>query len=301
MSKVVRVRLSGGEARLGSVPAADVARLLLGVQRAAARASGAVLRRGVKKTGRWGKVIEDAVRFRLVGIEEGSVVGILELPAVETGADQLELDAGSLGEAALVATIRTAAGETDDADVARALVRMVERLGVGSRYEAVTFETDIPGAPSRVVVDGAACRRLQQLAASEPEPRADTLVGLLVEADFESYTARLRAADGQRIIVDFDEEQADDIKKALRGRAELVGEVAYDSLTAQAVRVDLRAITRAEQLAMSLDPGEFWVDVIIDKLRAEHSGIQPITDPAVLAAKDLTDEEADALLAALES
>lgn len=300
MNRVVRVRLAGPQAQLGSVPAADVARLLLGVERAVARASGAVLRRRVKSTGRWGRLIEDAVRFRLVGIEAGSVVGVLELPAVERGGDQLEFDVTTLGESALIAALRTAAGDEEDVDVARAFVKLTEELSVGTRYSAVTFETDIPGAPRRVIVDQAARARLERIVRAGPDRRADTLVGALVEADFESHTARLRAADGQSVAVSFDEDQADDIKQTLRGRAQLIGEVTYDPLTSHAVKVEVRAIARAEQMGMQLETDDFWTDVTVDQLWQQR-GTDPVTDPAVLVADDLTDEEAEELFAALGS
>jgi len=299
MSSVVRVRLSGGEARLGSIPAADVANLLLGAQRAMARATGGVLRRPIKPTGRWGRAIEEAVRFRLVGIEEGSVVGILELPTVEPDPSQLELDPSTLGETALGYALRTAAGEADDVDVARAFVKLLDQVGVGSRYEAVTFETDLPNVPRQVVIDAPARDRLAGLAAAAPEPKADTLVGVLFEADFEAFTARLRAADGRLVLVSFDEDQANDIKRALRGRAEVVGEVSYDPATSQAVKVELRSIAQAVQLEMGLETEDFWSEVSIDQLQVER-GVEPVADPTVLTGQEITDEEAEALLAALE-
>lgn len=300
MGEVVRVRLVGDEAALGSVPAADVAHLLLGVQVVAARAGGVVRRRRLKRTGRWGKAIEDAVRFRLVGIEAGSVVGVLELPDTEPELDQLDVDAATLGESAMIAALRTGAGEEDDVDIARAFVRLTDRLGIGTRYEAVAFETSLPGAPGEVRIDAVARRRLEAVVDSGAAQRADTLVGVLFEADFESFTAKLRAHDGQAITVRFDEDQADDIKQALRSTARLVGEVTYDPATSLAIRVDLRTLTTAEQLSMDLETDDFWTDLTVDQLRAQQ-GVQPVEDPDVLLAVDLSDDEAEELLAALES
>lgn len=300
MSGVLRVRLTGAEARLGRIPASDIAKLLLGVERAVARATGEVLGRRLRQTGRWGKLIESAVRFRLVGIEEGSVVGILELPELEPEPDTLNFDVSTLGELGLVAALKTAVGQTADSYVARAFVTLADRVGVGGRYEAVTFETDVDGAPERVVVDAAARERLFEVAEQDlPEPRADTLVGVLVEADFEHLTARLRASDGQPVAVSFDEDQADEIQEALRRPAELVGEITYDPHSSQAVKVELRAITRAEQLAMHLETGEFWREVTIEDLSAER-GIEPVTEAREFGDPELTDEEAEAFLAALD-
>lgn len=301
MGRMLRVALTGDHARLGQVPAADVAHLLLGLERAVARASGGALGRRVKNTGRWGKAIESAVRFRLLGIEEGSVVGILELPKLESQPDALDFDIATLGELALVSTLRIVGGEAAHPDVAGVFVAMADRIGIGSRYDAITFDTDAPGAPERVVLDELALDRLRRMAEqASPERRADTLVGVLVEADFERHTARLRTADGGPVGVTFGEDQFEEIQEALRRPAQLVGEIAYDPETARAVSVKLRAITRAEQLAMSLDAGEFWRDVTIDELRRER-GMEPVHDIAQLGDPELTEDEIDAFLAALES
>jgi len=50
MNTVLRVRLTGDDAQLGRVAAGDVARMLLGVERAVARAAGHVIGRQVKPT-----------------------------------------------------------------------------------------------------------------------------------------------------------------------------------------------------------------------------------------------------------
>lgn len=300
MSTVVRVHLTGGDAELGSVPAADVAHLLLGVQAVTARASGAVLQRSMKRTGRWGKTIEDAVRFRLVGVEPGSVVGVLELPEVTLDPDQLDLDVTTLGESALIAALHTGVGKADHIEVARAFVKLTERLGIGTRYEALTFETSLPGVPAQVRIDAVVRERLEELVQVGATQRADMLVGVLFEADFESFTAKLRAPHGQPIAVSFDEDQADDIKQALREKAQLLGEVTYAPATSQAIRVDLRAINRAEQLGIELETDDFWTDMTVEQLQTAHS-VLPVDDPDVLLGTDLTTDEADELLAALDS
>lgn len=301
MSGVLRVRLSGGDARLGAVPASDVAKLLVGVERAVARGVAEVLGRRVKPTGRWGAVIESAVHFRLVGIEPGSVVSVLELPEVAPDPDMLEIDVSTLGEMGVSAALKTARGEAADPDVAAAFVKLVEQIGLGSRYETVTLDSDTRDAGESVVLDARARVRLEQVAAKgSPEVRPDTLVGVLVEADFERMSARLRSPDGQSVAVNFDEELADDIQEVLRSSAELVGQIEYDPDLARAVTVELRTITRAEQLAMDLEPGEFWENVTIDDLRSRH-GVEPVRSDVELGDPDLTDDEAEAFLAALIS
>lgn len=299
MSTVLRVRMTGAAAELGSVPASDVAKLLLGVERAVARGAGVVLGRQVQTTGRWGKTIEDAVRFRLVGIESGSVVGVLELPTVEPEPGTLEFDASTLGELGLLSTLATASGESDDADIAGELVKLADSVGVGRRYDGVIFGTEVEGRVREVTIDAPARDRLHRVATAMQAPeRPDTLIGVLVEADFERFTARLRGGDGGSVAVEFDEPQADAIQEALRAPAELVGQISYDPKTARAIKVELRTITRAEQLAMNLEPGEFWHDLTIEELRAQHA-VRPVTADSALGDDALTDEEADAFLAAL--
>lgn len=301
MSSVLRVRLSGGDARLGAVPATDVAKLLIGVERAVARGVAEVLGRRVKPTGRWGAVIESAVHFRLVGIESGSVVAVLELPEVPPDPGTLDMDVGTLGEMGVASALKTLRGDAANPDVAAAFVRLIDHIGVGSRYDAVTFDADLADVGGSVVLDEGAGTRLRRVAAQiASEVRQDTLVGVLVEADFENMTARLRSSDGQRIAVTFEETLADDIQEALRRPAEVVGQIEYDPDRARAVTVELRAITRAEQLAMELEPGEFWDDVTIDDLRA-RAGVEPITTDVELSDPELTDGEAEAFLAALTS
>jgi hypothetical protein len=109
MSTVLRVRLTGEDAELGHVAAGDVARMLLGVERAVARAAGHVIGRQVKPTGRRGRTIEETTRFRLLGIERGSVVGVLELPEEVADNGALDLDTPSLGDLALESALATAA------------------------------------------------------------------------------------------------------------------------------------------------------------------------------------------------
>lgn len=299
MTTVVRARLTGDAAELGSVLASDVAKLVLGVERAVARGAGAVLGRQVRATGRWEKVIENAVRFRLVGIEAGSVVGVLELPTVEPELHALELDAGTLGERGLQAALRTAAGERDDADIAAELVKLADSVGVGRRCDGITFGADIDGRQHEVTLDAPARGRLHQAAtATQAHARPDTLAGVLVEADFEKLTARLRSGDSGSVAVEFDEPQADAIQEALRAPAELVRQISYDPKTARAIRVELRTITRAEQLAMNLEPGDFWQDLTVDELRQQHA-VPPVTAETELGDDAVSDEEADAFLAAL--
>ncbi|MBA3838995.1 MAG: hypothetical protein H0X55_01660 [Thermoleophilaceae bacterium] len=130
-----------------------------------------------------------------------------------------------------------------------------------------------------------------------PSARDDSLVGVLVEADFESNTARLRTTDGQRIAIRFETELADNIQEGLRRQSEFRGEVSYDPKTLEARSVSLRSIVRGDQLVMGFDAGDFWAPDEIDKLAAERE-IRRVEDVDTLRDREASDEEVDRLLAA---
>ncbi len=302
MGKVVQARLTGPAATLGQVAAADVAYLFLGLERAIARASGHILGRRVKARGRREALIASASRLRLVSIEPGSVVGVLELPDVQGGEDDLDIgEVATLSEAALVQTIETASGRrTGYRDVTRTLVNLADQLGIGSRYDAFTIEIRDGGhAAESAVVDSARREHLRRAAGlPSPESAEDTVVGALVEADFENLTARLRTAANQPVEVKFEFEQADDVQKALRGQAEVVGEVTYDPESLVAKSVHVRSVTRAEQLRIGLDTGEFWSTRSVGDLATER-GFQPVRDASALRDTSLSEQDVDAFLEAI--
>jgi hypothetical protein len=134
MTTVLRVSLTGRDAELGKVAAADFARLLIGVERVVARAAGHVIGRQVKPTGRRGRTIEHATHFRLLAVETGSVVGVLELADAPEDDETLDLEAAGLGELALDAALATiTAPEPAQLDVAEAFVRLTSSGAVRRR------------------------------------------------------------------------------------------------------------------------------------------------------------------------
>lgn len=301
MVTTLRVGLEGEDAHLGEVPAADVGRLLIGAERMVAKASGHVLRRQVRATGRWGSVIEQSVRFRLVRLEENSVVGVLQLPDPPALPDGLDLDAESLGELALGYALRTAAEQEQDfPDVAGAIADWAEDCGVGVRYTALRLEP-VNGAPiERIRVDTAVVERLRLLAARlEPDTREDTVTGIVYEADFERNRAHVRTATGDNVVVDFGPELRDDIQRALRSRASLVGEVDYEPITSRVKAIHLREVRSPEQLTLRIGPEEFRHNATVEELRAiQHVG--PLTSLDAIQDTSITDEEAAAFLEAME-
>lgn len=299
MATILRVALQGPDARLGTVPATDVARMLLGIQRVVARASGHIVGRQVRPTGRWGVLIENAVRFRLVGLEEGSLVSVLQLPDLPPTDNTFGLEVESLGELALSRALHVAAGDSAEPDVAEAFADWADELGIGARYTAINLESSNGATPRRVVVDPPAVDRLRAAAAHrETAPREEMLTGLLFEADFERDTAHLRAPDGTSVAVTFGGDLSDDIHRALRQRASLVGEVHYDPITALAVSIRLREISRPEQLRIDLAPEAFFANPTVSDLRQGHR--RPAGDDlGRVQDTEAKPEDVDAFLAAL--
>jgi hypothetical protein len=300
MDQFLRVRLEGEEAELGRVAASDFARLLLGTQSAIQRAAGHVIGRALRETGRPGRVIEDSTRLRLVAIEQGSVIAVLEAPGRTLDPDSLDLTDRGLGELAIDKALGIAAGdEPDMPDVADAFARMADEVGIGRRYDAVSFEQSGGRRDHPVKIDISALERLRAAATRRPTAKDDSVMGVLVEADFESYTARLRGSDATKTQVQFPPELADEIQQALREPARLRGEVRYDPKTSEAREVQLRQIVRGVQLAFGLEPGDFWTSRTVDEI-ADELGIAAADSLEGLRDHEATDDEVDRMLAALE-
>ena len=299
MSKRIRAGLSGPNAELGKVPAADVAHFLLGLERTAARAAMTLLGK-TGGVGRRGRVVENAVRLKLHSVSPGSIIAELEVPDVQFEDPDLGLDVQTLGDQAIEKTIATAKAEDGaNPEIAEALVSMLNELGVGERYESAWLEP--VGQPGqRVVIDGDARLRLGIIAANLPTlPREDRVVGTLVEADFEKRTARLRTPDGKAVLVQFGDDVADEIQHALRKPAEFEGRVSFDPRTSFATSVEVRQVTRADQLALGLQSDAFWNDPTMDELIRDR-GARAIEDFSLVKDESATPDEIDAFMAALE-
>jgi hypothetical protein len=296
----LRVRLEGQSAELGEVAASDFARLLLGTQSAIQRAAGHVIGRQNRETGRPGKVIEDSTRLRLVGIERGSIVAVLVSPKRAADPHSLDLTDPALGELAVDTALRTAAGGPDaHSDIADAFVRMADEIGLGRRFDAITFERQRGSEVTMVRIDPSHRETLRVVAQKPPAARDDSVVGVLVEADFENLTARLRGHAGVKTSVSFSPDLADGIYEALRASARLRGEVRYDPKTSEARSIDLSDIELGDQLTIGLEPGDFWHHHALDELAA-RSGVSAVADTTSLRDDEATDDEIDRLMAALE-
>jgi hypothetical protein len=255
VDRFIRAVLEGDDAAPGRIAAADVARLLLGMQSVLRRAAHVVLGRPRPTlTGRYGKAIEDATRLRLVRVEAGSFASVLALPDISTDADDLGLDGTvhDLGYRAFdhLLNVLQVSEPGIDPGLARAIGQLAEDVNVGSRVSLIRLET--LAAEGRVAVIDGSTRRAMELAASQPERRPDTVYGRLVEADFENNKARLRQPTGEAVTVTFDESLADDIQAALREPSVFVGDIIYNRPTGLDIRIALdHVVGPDEQLALS--------------------------------------------------
>jgi hypothetical protein len=302
----LRIELKGEDAYLGKVPASDVARLLMGVDRALARAATVVLGRPKTRSGRYKAVVEESSRLRLRAIEGGSVIPVLEVGEDGEHVGALDIDVASLGESAVDLLLDTADATRPDPHrdhvVAQALLDLGDSLHIGERYDALTFEYRHRTAsqPRRVRLDASVRSRLREVVVDvPPSVRDDTVVGTLVEADFESWTARLRGPMQAAVTVNFDEELADAIQEALRQPAAFEGEVAYDADTFNARSVKLRRVTTGRQTSLlDFDPDEFWHERSLTELAAEQGTGRPL-DPEQLFNTDASEEDREAFMSAL--
>lgn len=303
MARIIRAKLAGPEAQLGDVAAADVAKLIIGLERALAHAAYVALgtSRG-SQSGRHRAAIERSTRLRFVGVEPGSVIELLALPDLAASTDdELPLAVTDLGGAAFDELLRAISSTADDVDVelASAIAQLGDELAIGERNEYVSFaELDSVSEllQAGAVLDRTVRVRMHAIADRPQRSHDDTLVGTLVEADFERGTARLQPTIGIAVVVTFPDEMADDIHDALRQPAQLQGEVRFDPRTAIAREIRLRRVTRADQLV--LGGQTFFVQPTVSKLASEQ-GVGVVAEPAELSDADLTPEERAAFLAPL--
>lgn len=302
MSRILKVRLTGPDARPGRIAAGDVARLITGLERAIARAAYLVLgrpRQGV--TGRHTTAVEAASRLRFVGTEGGSFVELLALPVAAQGDDNgLDLQVEDLSGRAfdrLVAFIQ-APGDNADTQLAAAVAQLADELGIGERADTLSLGEPDPAQPS-AVVDMGVRQQMHRLSRRPPSQREDLVVGTLFEADFERHTARLRMPAGRgTVTVTFPADMADDIQRALRSEAQLEGQVQYDRQTGTATSIETRALVRAEQLLLHEGDWSFTEHFSVAELQ-QRQGVEGRVNLAGLVTDDLTEDERDAFVAAL--
>ena len=298
------LRLTGDNARLGELYASDLARLIDGVERAVGRTAAQLAGRAPRTAGRLPKAIARAAKLRVIDIKEGSLVLELAPPDALSGheaveQEALDLDDSLLAESAIRTVIEVLSGsETGFPETTMAINQLAEDLDIGERYDALAL-TQPGDVPHEAVLDSTARKRLS--AAAQQPTRSDdagALVGILYQADFEKNTARLRTPYGASVSVRFDDDHAQRIKEALRESSQLQGRITYSQTTSAIVSVDLTEITPTEQLVMP-DIEDFWVKRSLEEL-AEAQGVGVVESIKMLQDDTISDEEAEAFIAALE-
>jgi hypothetical protein len=277
-----RATLRGSEAALGVMRASDIARLIMGLESAVAAAAYAALgkpRRG--STGRHRAAVEAASRLHFQNVEPGSVVAVLRLPRLaEVTDDTFDVEVDDLAGAALDRLVASFARPDDQVDtgIAKALADLGQELGIGERHH----ELLLTSPRSSVVghLDASARERMRRLADAPLGRQPDVILGTLHEADFDRRTARLHAATGETVTVEFPAELDDEIQEALRAPAAFEGIISFDPATSIVRRVEVRRISTPEPLPF--DTSAFWETTSVEDL-AHDQGIEPATFEAPLA------------------
>ncbi len=299
----LRVHIEGEDAALGRVPAADVAELLRGIERAVARAASVVVGRPSRTPGRRERVVTDASHLILSGVQSGSIEAVLQLPqaAARSQQDQLNFPVARLGEVAVTQLAAVVSGQIDGHPyVVEALSQMADGLQIGVRYDAITLELrDSHVSPVTATIDALVRKRLgDRVKEDKAAAREGMVVGTLVEADFEAFSARLRGPMGQAITVSFDPIMADDIQEALREPATMEGWLTYDPGTQEARSITIRSVRLADQLVLGIEPRGFWRRREFAELQQEQ-GVSGAFDIDALYDSITPEEELEAYEAAL--
>lgn len=293
------IRLEGASARLGEVPARDVANAVLGFEQALQVAAAALWGRRERGTGRRGRTPEEATRLRWTSyVKRGSVRIPLALPGGAIDEEQLDITVPTLGEAALARTIEVIEGsDVGGPEVAEALTKWCTRLGVGQKY---VVDLGGPAVGRNIRIDDHARSRIANIATRRVrDPEAGVVAGILYEANFEDLEARVRSADGSSATVIFDEQHADDIHEALRSPTTIEGEVVVDPVTLGVRSIHLRNVSRPEQLGLQLLQRDFTSHRTIDELAAQQ-GVPTLSGPDELPSFEMDDDEYAIFLAAIE-
>lgn len=290
MSGEFRIVIEGGEADQGPIPAADIAKAIVHVESAIAKAMGHATFRPVRRRGRWRKAIEEAVRFKFIAVEKGSVGLLCRLPDIALPDDALQLHGDTtLGEMGLRIAIDAAQNpDQGRVDVVEVWADLGLDLAIGQRYTAFRVEGLNGASGSSVRVDGSQTARLRTFVRTTrlQAMRQDRVAGQLFEADFDKKTAKLRTPRGI-VEVSFADDLSDPIYDALRHQAEIIGDVEYDPRDSRALSVTARYVSPPVQLLAS----DFWDETsTADRL----VGREPV-NLRELALTGVTDAEWEAL------
>lgn len=293
------LRLAGENARLGEVYVSDLVRLLDGMDRVVSRTASQLAGRAPGTAGPLPHSIARATRLRLSSISEGSLVVEVEVPDAPADEPQLELDDARLGESAVHTALDVLSGtEAGFPDTVVAWSRLAEDLTIGERYDALTCALS-SDSPREVVLDAPARTRLAVAARQRSTgDKAGELTGVLYEANFEQCTGQLRTPHGEAVRVRFDDNQANEIKDALRENSRLEGQITYTDEVADVVSVETIEVVEPQRLAFAPAIGDFWATRSLAEL-AEEQGVEVVVDVETLQDESVNDEEAEAFITAL--
>jgi hypothetical protein len=294
-----RATLRGTDATLGVVRASDLARLITGLEAAVAAAAYAALGKPRRySTGRHRAAVEAASRLRFQNVETGGVVAVLRLPRLaEVTDDAFDVEVDDLAGAALDRLLASFTQPEDQVDVgiARALADLGQELGIGERHDELVLTSTRSTTAGHL--DTGTKDRMRRLADAPLGRHPDVILGTLHEADFDRRTARLHAATGETVIVEFPAELDDDIQEALRAQAAFEGIVTFDPATSIARRVELRRISTPEPLPFDTSAFVRQTSVTERPALAEAQVIRPATFQAPFA--EWTEQERAELASAL--
>jgi len=289
------------------VPAADVAALLTSVERALARAVSVAIGHPSRKPGRKEMVVARASHVVLKAIDPGSITPVLELPSADIDADSpqqvIATDVADLSEIAAEQLIDILDGEIDGHPyVLEALASLGKTMGIGRRYSVMEFDVVSGSIPRRRAdLNPEVLERLSlRVAADRAAAKQGMLIGTLVEADFEAFTARLRSPEGQSVAVSFDPSLDDQIHEALREPTTVEGWITYDPSNQTARTINLRRVMRGKQIALNIDARAFQSRKSFSQLQREQ-GLSGIFDVAELHDPEATAEELETYEAALRA
>lgn len=265
----LRVTLLGDDASLGAVPAADVARLLSGVEKVMARAAEVRQGRTGRQAGRRDAEREAATRLMLRALQPNSLTVVLDIPGGNAAGETLELDAPSLGELAAADILRTLNEGEEHPRVAEALAELAANLDIGRRRQKLEMELAAGDGRTRSHIDATTVERLRRRAEQPAVEEEATITGTMFAVNFENRTAQIRINPINVIrTVRFEERLAEQVKEALLSLTEFRGIITCDAETETIRSLELQDITPPLQLSLGMGNIDYRSSPTIEQLAA---------------------------------
>ena len=287
----LRVTLLGDDASLGVIPAADVARLLSGVEKAIARA--AEVRQG--RTGRWAgrrdAEREAATRLMLRSLEPGSLTAVLDVPGGDAAGETLEMADPSLGELAAADILRTLNEGEEHPRVAEALSELADNLDIGRRRQKLEMELTDDNGRARSSIDAAVAERLRSRAEQPTVEEESTIAGTMFAVNFESRTAQIRINPINAIrTVKFEDDLTAQVQEALLNLTEFTGIVTKDAGSETIRSLRLTDITPPQQLSLGIGNIDYRSSPTLEEIAASQ-GIDLSTHVNRVSSIEIEDDD----------